>query len=146
MQKTDQLYRREEELVEVLCSALVGDATPWGPLAVAREFGYLRGRTDVIAVDESGRVIAFEAKLSRWRDALQQAYRNTCFAHLSYVALPQHAARKAQQFPADFARRAVGICCVLDGSIVVSIPARRQEPIQPWLSELASAYVRDTDE
>ena len=34
-------------------------------------------------------LMAFEAKLKDWRYGLDQAYRNTCFAHKSYVVVPE---------------------------------------------------------
>src|SRR2546427_5324293 len=39
--------------------------------------------------------ISFEAKLKDWRYALDQAYRNTCFAHKSYVVVPEATALTA---------------------------------------------------
>jgi len=84
----------ERELVDDLCFA-ISSGVPWGTLKLAREFGYGRGRADLIAVDPYGRVIAFEAKIAAWREALHQAYRNTCFADYSYVVLPKKSARTA---------------------------------------------------
>jgi len=131
-------YPTERALVERFLGHLSASGTPWGPLDVAIEFFYHRGRTDVIARTKDGDVVAFEAKLKRWREALQQAYRNTCFAHLSYVLLPKSAARIAIHYEAEFVRRRVGLCFIDDGQLIVAFHPPRLEPIQPWLSAAAA--------
>ncbi|HUU17528.1 MAG TPA: hypothetical protein VMW72_10285 [Sedimentisphaerales bacterium] len=134
-------YRTEDFLVEDFCSILESEKSPWGTLEFVREFPYGRGRTDVVAVDLEGRVLAFEVKLERWTDAMHQAYRNTCFAHLSYVVLPESTINRAQRYVWEFARRCVGMCYVKDSSVVVSLPATWQNPVQPWLSRTAASKV-----
>ena len=140
-------YRTEDVLVEDFCSFLDSTTSPWGALEFIREFTYGRGRTDIVAVDNQGRVLAFEVKLEKWMEAMHQAYRNTCFAHLSYVVLPESIVKRAQRRMWDFARRCVGICYIKD-AIVVSLPAGWQSPIQPWLSRAAASKVleRNKDE
>jgi hypothetical protein len=135
-------YRTESQLVRALVGGLRVESGPFGPLALSREFFYQRGRTDLVGVCAKGSVFAFEAKLTKWRAALQQAYRNTCFAHVSYVVLPWRTAKLAQRFSAEFDRRRVGICTVQAGSVVVLHEARLSDPIEPWLSELATAKAR----
>lgn len=134
-------YRSEDFLVDDFCSVLESENSPWGGVQFIREFAYGRGRTDVVAVDHEGRVLAFEVKLERWMDAMQQAYRNTCFAHLSYVVLPQSTVKRARRRMWEFARRCVGICYVKDGAVVVSLPAGWQNPVQPWLCRTAVSQV-----
>src|SRR5260221_66621 len=73
-------------------------ASPWGSVQAATEFYYQRGRTDVVARAADGRIIAIEAKLSDWRTAMHQAFRNLCFAHQSYVLLPVLAAFRAHRY------------------------------------------------
>lgn len=134
------MHKLESELVKDLIRNLPHSTfAERGPLQFLTEFNYLRGRADVIAVTKKGEVIAFEAKLDRWREALHQAYRNTCFAHRSYVALPEESAIKASRYVEEFIVRSVGICVIADGEIVVAQDARRLEPIQPWLSKKALA-------
>jgi hypothetical protein len=137
-------YRSERLLVDHFCELLESGASPWGKLHIAREFDYRRGRADIVAVDCRGDVIAFEAKLRRWKHAMHQAYRNRCFAHRSYVVLPSHAARNAQREGAEFERRSVGLCHLNSGSVVVALPSARNIPIQPWLSQVASTKVRES--
>lgn len=135
-------YNSEKALVDEFVIFLNYLASPWGPLRTAREFFYQRGRTDVIALAEDGRIIAFEAKLTRWRDALHQAYRNTCFAHSSYVLLPKEAALGAQRYIAEFQRRGVGLCYFGDvEGFVVLVEASDTQPLEPWLSGQAAFEV-----
>jgi hypothetical protein len=95
-----------------------------------------------VAVNENGLLIAFEAKVERWRKALHQAYRNRCFANLSYVLLPPETARKAQRYAIEFSRRGVGLCSVDIDTIVILHDATHTEPIQPWLRENAISHAQ----
>lgn len=131
-------YSNEHELVSDFITQLSVEGTPWGSLDIVREFSYQRGRVDLVGVSSEGDVFAFEAKLIRWRDALQQAYRNTCFAHRSYVILPWNVAQLAHRYVAEFERRRVGLCTVYDGKLLVLHDARPSEPLQRWLTDAAS--------
>jgi len=142
--RTGHQYACERLLVEDLCLSLKSDSTPWGRVDFACEFDYCRGRADVVVVNEDDDVIAFEAKLQRWRDAVHQAYRNRCFAHHSYVLVPSHVAERARTDDREFRRRRVGLCHLEAGSVVVTVPSVRQTPIQLWLSELAIETVRES--
>lgn len=119
-------------------------SSPWGSVSIKSEFFYQRGKTDVVAVDQTGSVIAFEAKLTKWRDALQQAYRNTCFAHLSYVVLPRKTALIAYRHANAFSRRRVGICYVDESEVVILQDTAEEPPLQPWLSARAKLYATGT--
>lgn len=132
-------YQCEKELVDHFLAVIDADQAPWGPLVLMPEFFYHRGRVDVVGVSPSGRVFAFEAKLTRWRDALQQAYRNTCFAHQSYVLLPRATANLAQQYSVEFDRRGVGLCSLVNNNLIVVHDSPLNEPIQPWLANEACA-------
>ena len=145
MVESTRPYASEQELVDAFCNALVAERSPWGSVIHTCEFGYKRGRTDIVALDSAGTILAFEAKLTRWRDALHQAYRNTCYAHLSYVVLPEETAARAQRHSKEFEIRAVGLCCVSRGSIEIAVPASNHDPIQPWLSQLAAGHVEYTN-
>lgn len=130
-------YASEDIFVKEFCSVLESNESPWGQVNIIREFYYTRGRTDVVAVDQNDNVFAFELKLNRWPKAMQQAYRNTCFAHSSFVVLPESSARLAHRYFRDFARRSIGLCSIIDGEVVVLVPAVHQKPIQLWLSNIA---------
>jgi len=130
-------YPSEDIFVKEFCSVLESNESPWGQVNIIREFNYMRGRTDVVVVDQNDNVFAFELKLKKWPQAMQQAYRNTCFAHSSFVVLPESTARLAYRYLRDFTRRSIGLCSIRDGTVVVLVPAVHQEPIQPWLSNIA---------
>lgn len=133
---TASTYRYESHLVEEFLSAARTSAI-WDQMKTSTEFDYQRGRTDIIALGEDGMLIAIEAKLEKWRDALHQAYRNTCFANHSYVLLPEKTALLALKYLAEFERRKVGVCYISHGKIVIAYKPPMVEPIQPWLSKVA---------
>jgi len=144
-QKTTHQYPLEEHMVNQFCSILVSGATGWGKLEITREFDYSGGRTDIIAVNDNDHVIAFEVKRFDWHKALLQAYKNTSFAHCSYVVLPEVIARRAQLRIGEFKRRSVGICYLQGSNIHVIHLAICQKPIQPWLSRAAVLQTREKD-
>ena len=130
------MYRFESNLVDEFLSISRTNAA-WNQMRTYTEFDYQRGRTDIIGIDPNGVLIAIEAKLEKWRDALHQAYRNTCFAQRSYVLLPEKIALIAARYLAEFERRRVGLFYLSDGEIVVAYEPPMVEPIQPWLSKVA---------
>jgi hypothetical protein len=131
----ERSYALESGLVEDLVRYLSGEISPWGQLALVREFFYQRGRTDLVGVSEGGTVVAFEAKLTRWRVALRQACRNRCFAHRSFVVLPPDAANLARKYRSDFERMRVGLCTVNGPELVVIYDSPEDMPFQPWLNQ-----------
>jgi hypothetical protein len=141
------MYHLEQTLVETFTYRLSNlDISPWGPVQHATEFFYRRGRTDVIALTEAGEIIAFEAKLKKWRTALHQAYRNTCFAHFSYIVVPEDVARRAIRYAAEFTRRSVGLCYPSLDGIVVLLEPPRLSPLQNLLSQQAAAVITERNE
>jgi hypothetical protein len=127
-------FANEKMLVDRLLSLLQSQSTFCGLVRVTPEFFYSRGRTDVVAIAEDDSLIAFEAKLKDWRTALHQAYRNTCFAHSSYVVLPKKAAFAAFRFVGEFERRGIGLCYVDDSALIVLRVSSHNQPIEPWLA------------
>jgi hypothetical protein len=136
-------YALEEDLVSYFARCLRRQQTPWGNgLRLVFEFDYSTGRPDVIALRSNGEVLAFEAKLYRWREALHQAYRNRCFANRSYVVLPGAMASYAAQYEHEFRRRRVGLCSVsAKGGIEVLLETELLTPLQPWLTMRAIAQI-----
>jgi hypothetical protein len=131
-------YRLEKNLVAHFARCLRKGDTPWGRVRIAFEFDYVGGHADVLALCPAGQLVAFEAKLARWRDALHQAYRTRCFANRSYVVLPAAAARVAVQHETEFNRRRVGLCSVSrDRGIEVLLDAVPSTPLQPWVATRA---------
>lgn len=138
---TEMVFPNEQTLVTSFISRLSADGAPWGVVQVATEFYYQRGRTDIVASTPEKTVIAVEAKLQDWRSALQQAFRNRCFAHRSYVLLPKNTAIRAHQYAGEFDRRRVGICYLDAGEIVVLHPSIETDPLEPWLSLRAQMHI-----
>jgi hypothetical protein len=131
-------FRLERNLVAHFARCLRTGDTPWGRVKLAFEFDYVGGHTDVLALCQAGNLVAFEAKLARWRDALHQAYRTRCFAHRAYVVLPAGAARVAVQHESEFNRRRVGLCAVSsERGIDVLLDAAASSPFQPWVATRA---------
>lgn len=138
------MYSSEQELVACFLEQLA-DHNPWDSPTYRTEFNYSRGKTDIVTISRNDEVIAIEAKLSRWKNALQQAYRNRCFADKSYVLLPLDVAQKASQYSREFERRGVGICCLQNGNITILKEATADEPIQGWLRQAAFKFTVSGD-
>ena len=140
-------FDSEKALVRSFLDLVAEHSTPWGEgLRTTQEFNYSRGRTDVVGLSGSGELIAFEAKLKKWRIALNQAYRNTSFANRSFVLLPRAVAERASTDPTEFERRGVGICFVEENQVVVLLEARRAEPLQRWLFERAARTIEEAQD
>jgi len=135
------MYELESDLVKDFQAVIPGVPDTFTIIAMASEFNYVEGKVDLIAKDSNGDLVAFEAKLSRWRDALNQAYRNSSFAHYSYVVLPERTLENAVTHIAEFHRRGVGLCFFGLSGLRVKIPATRRNPIQPWLTNMAFSYI-----
>lgn len=136
-----KLFTDEQSLVSYFVSSIQSNTSPWGQVKLAQEFFYQRGRTDLIVISSSGDVIAFEAKISKWRIALQQAYRNQCFADMSFVVLPPKSAKNAVKHIDEFSYRGVGLCCINTDDLEILLDASRVEPLQPWLRDQAIEYI-----
>ncbi|MES2643873.1 MAG: hypothetical protein V4850_30575 [Myxococcota bacterium] len=132
-------FDSEREMVDRMLGLVISGASPWSPSRMCTEFEYANGRTDVIALLDSHIVLALEAKLTRWRIAVDQAYRNTCFAHRSFVVLPWKEALRASAHRAEFERRRIGLCGVRSDRIVVLIEPSEVHPVLPHLTTKAIA-------
>ena len=70
------MYKLETELMNDFKELLAEGQTPLGRFVnLGDEFYFVTGRTDLLGIDASGDLFAFEGKLLRWRTALHQAYR-----------------------------------------------------------------------
>ncbi len=137
-------FNSEAVLVDVF-TAVLETKSPLNCKTSALEFNYSGGRTDVVALNQNGALFSFEAKLTKWKDALHQAHRNSTFAHYSYVVLPAKASEVALRSKEQFEKRGVGICTVEGNSVRIDLKARRQEPLQPWLTKSAIRFVNDSE-
>ena len=124
----------EAALVAKFVDVLRAGRSPWNGGSVLQEFGYARGKTDIVITTED-MVIAVEAKLSDWRRAMDQAYRNTCYAQCSFVLLPSDRARHVMKFIGEFEERGVGLCCIEDGEVEILFAPAVQAPVEPWLTK-----------
>jgi hypothetical protein len=139
------VYKTESALVKAFLARLRGAGTPWGTVRVSQEFSFEGGRTDVVALCAKGKLIAFEAKLTKWKVALDQAYRNSFFADISYVVMPECGAEIAQRYSGEFARRGVGLCAVRSGRVVVVQQAEVKIPLQPWVRRAAATRITESN-
>jgi hypothetical protein len=141
LKDASKVYRLESQLVEELEGILVSSDNPFSQMSLAFEFNYQEGKVDVVASNGCGELFSFEAKLTRWRTAVNQAYRNTSFSHYSYVVLPAYAAKNALRSRHEFERRGVGLCSIGDEGMIVEIPASKRTPLLPWLTDSAMEYI-----
>ena len=139
------MYKLEMDLMSDFKKMLVDCRTPFGRFVnLGDEFYFVTGRTDLLAIDTGGDLFAFEGKLSRWRTALHQAYRNLSFANYSYVVLPESSANQAVKFSRDFELRGIGLCSVGGDGIKCLITAKpEKDPLQPWLHEKAVLFLEN---
>lgn len=135
------MYKSEASLVEEFMAQLSKENNPFNVNDFAVEFNYLNGRVDIVGTSNCGELLAFEAKLNKWKKALNQAFRNTSFSHYSYVLLPKLIADRVKKYSIEFKRRSVGLCSFQGSSIRIEISAQKSEPIQPWLTESAINYI-----
>jgi hypothetical protein len=132
-------YLAERDLVDDFARWLRDGSTCWGEVRIGFEFDYHGGWTDVVALcGAGGELVAFEAKLAKWREALHQAYRCLCFAERAYVVLPTEAAQVAVRHVQEFRRRRVGLCSMSAGrGIEVLLDVEPGTPLQPWVAARA---------
>lgn len=86
-------------------------------------------------------IIAVEAKLMRWRDALSQAAAYRRYADRAFVLLPAASALTAAQHKDVFAEAGVGLLSYADGSVVHVFPAQKTRE-HKWHREFAISRIR----
>ena len=132
-------FGSETELVDRVIRFLKRRESPWGRVQTLTEWDYRSGITDILARTRHREVIAFEAKLTDWRRAIHQAYRNTTFALRSYVVLPDQVARRAEGSTDLFTSHGVGLCACAARGLSILIEARESDPLMEWLTRRAHA-------
>jgi len=135
------MYSLESHLVNDFTDYIQNPRNLFSISNFAFEFDYRNGRVDVICQSGKGYLLSFEAKLYDWKKALNQAYRNTCFSHYSYVLLPKKMVPKVKNYYQEFRRRNVGLCSMNNQKAYIEIPASKRKPIQPWLTESAINHI-----
>lgn len=133
----DARYLNEQSMVEDLSAFVTSQTGPVRCREVTYEFDYRSGRADLVGLGNRGSLHAFETKLHKWREALHQAWRNACFAHYCYVALPELTASVALKAKHEFQRHGVGLLILSRHEAKLAIPPRRNAPLLPWLTKAA---------
>lgn len=130
-------YLSEQSMTQDLCTFITRRQEPVHCHGITSEFDYAAGRADLVGLGDNDFLHAFETKLNKWRKALDQARRNTCFAHYSYVALPERAANVALKAKEEFRRHGVGLVVLNGNTAKLVIRPRRNSPLLPWLTKVA---------
>src|SRR5690606_4254422 len=133
-------YVTEASLVGDFIAALRTGATCWGPVQIVSEWVHSAGSVDVLCRTRSRKLVAFEAKLSDWRRAFHQAFRNGTYANRVYVVLPIHAARIACKHRLLFEAHGVGLCSINRGRVHVHVRATPQPQLLTWVTQRAHSY------
>lgn len=124
----------EERLAQLFHHNQVGRSLE--QLAILGLVSKRRGRWRAAALRETfavRRIIAFEAKVSDWRSAIEQASLNRWFTSESYVLLPRAPRRRALLDAAS--KAAVGVWIVGEPAPVLDCPADHEQPVSyaSWL-------------
>lgn len=135
------MYKTEQKLVTQFNKSLKCNSSPFPINNTASEFNYISGIVDLIANLESDELVAFEAKITRWKDALNQAYRCSSFAHYSYVVIPQSEIPRALKRKHEFEFRGIGLCGIEKSIVKIELPAVKKEPLLPWLTKRARLHI-----
>lgn len=85
-------------------------------------------------------IVAIEAKLLRWREALTQAHEYRKYADLAFVALPPRTAKRAGANSEQFRAAGVGLLTVVDGALRVCIAPSRSRS-HDWRREFVLSRV-----
>lgn len=132
-------FETEAALVASFLGALRADGA-FGRVQIATEWNHKSGLVDVLVRDAANSLIAFEAKLSDWKRAFMQAYRNTAYANKAYVLLPESTAQVALKHREEFELRGIGLCAMQADGVQVLIDAAEQDPLVKWLRAKAHEH------
>ena len=108
----------------------------------APEVPFYEHRVDLYGHDpDSGRTIAVELKLSRWRRAIEQALLYQLCADLTVIALPERAARKVDRAMID--EHGIGLWAVDPQGCEELAQPRRGSVVRPHYREALIEWIRD---
>jgi hypothetical protein len=133
-------FPTEAALVEQFILALNRSRSAFGKVHVTTEWNHTCGQVDVLARDRASSLIAFEAKLTDWRRAFLQAYRNTAYANKVYVLLPDSIVHRAIKSREEFEDRGIGLCTFDGKKIRIVVEAVEQEPLLEWVRKKAHEH------
>lgn len=95
--------------------------------------------------ESSFRIVAIEAKLQRWRDALKQAVEYQRYADYSYVLLPAHYANEAVKNRTKFLKSGVGLWVFENDKLTRLLDARQAED-HCWRREFVLSRMANLEE
>lgn len=110
-------------------------------LITLRPGGYVRVRQ---GKKPRGKIIAFEAKISRWKMALEQAIRYLRYADASFVALPDDRAEPALRARDAFEKAGVGLI-VVGGNSLTQIVGATPSNTHDWQREFVYSRLARVD-
>ena len=88
-------------------------------------------------------IVSIEVKVNNWHKAIEQAARNSIFAHLSFIALPEKVADRVRVEPL-LVSLGIGLISVSEENkaVVVRKPRRKQPTVWLYYYQIATALVR----
>jgi hypothetical protein len=134
------MFRYEKDLIDTFLHHIDNSPNNWAFDIIIREFDYKNGKTDILA-SKSNHLIAFEAKLSKWKKAVNQAYRNTIYANYSYVVLPESTGSTAFQNIDFFQKHGVGLILVNNEKAWIALSANHIKTNTNWITRKAKHFV-----
>lgn len=133
-------FKTEADLVNEFVDLLGTGRSYWRTVQIATEWKHRVGFADILVRTSGGLLIAFEAKLSDWRRAFHQAYRNSSYANRVYVLLPHSAIPRALLAQEEFEYRGIGLCSLHKGKIQVHVKALEQDVLLTWVRQQAHEH------
>lgn len=103
-------------------------------LAVEEPDGAIRAKPETFFMETE--IVAIEAKLTRWREALSQAKNYLLFANSAYVALPADVILRNCKIAEGCAGEGIGLISVAQGDTRVLLESQRYSPVSAerlWL-------------
>lgn len=136
-------FETEATLVDGFVGKLKRGRSPWGKVELITEWDHKSGNVDVLVRTRGNSLIAFEAKLTEWRRAFFQAYRNAAYANRVFVVMPTHTVHRALAAVAEFELRGIGLCSFDGKRLEVLIEAREQDELLRWVRERAHNHFNE---
>lgn len=96
----------------------------------------------------SGRhIIAIEAKLTRWKDAIAQARQYRLFANEAYIAMPSDIVRRNVAALSQCAEDGIGVLAVDRDDVSIVLRSTRNHPISPeWVRIVSGTLPLDVSQ
>lgn len=135
------MFLLEKDLVDKFISFINTDNFEIEIKNYCTEFNYQNGKTDIIAQKTTNEIVAFEAKLFDIKKVINQAYRNTTFANLSYIVLPATKKNMQTKYYEEMGKLNIGLILVDEQHAWIEKEASIVEPVLPWLQKKASALL-----